>query len=130
MEAEQLPSKKCSSSRILFLLSFCFYFPRNIEMNIPGLGSLLLEPRPAQSQGLACSKGLPASPAGKRCWQPNHCFLCCSTGHGRLEGGLVSSAAHLAAEGTANRRKQDHSMFSGFQDCHWQASTLCFCDTG
>lgn len=41
MGAEQLTNKMCKSSRIPDSLSCCFNFPRNVEMDVLELGSLL-----------------------------------------------------------------------------------------
>lgn len=55
-EAEQGTSEKCNSSRIAHLLSCRFVFPRNAEMDVPGLGSPLSVLRAAPSRGLARSE--------------------------------------------------------------------------
>lgn len=115
MEAEQLTDEKCKSSRIPYLLRCSFNFPRNVEMDVPGLGSLLSVFRASQSRGLACSKArLPLL-------------------QGNSAGGqtTASSAAAWAGAGwedpwalplalPANRRGHDHGVFSGLQCCNQQ----------
>lgn len=78
-----LTGEKCSSSRIPALLSCCFNFPRNVEMDVPGLGSLSAVFRAAQSRlalrqgaALAAKPPLPQLRHGQGCCRgPGLCLL-------------------------------------------------------
>lgn len=59
MGAEQLTNKMCKSSRIPDSLSCCFNIPRNVEMYVPELGSLLSVLKAALSWGQERSKAAP-----------------------------------------------------------------------
>lgn len=121
MEAEQLASKKCCRSRIPYLLSRCFNFSRNVEMDVPELGSLLSVFRAAQSRDLMCSKASPLFLQGSgACSQTTASSAAVRAAAGWR--GSVGSAARLAAEGPANGQGQGRGLFSGFRYCHQQCS--------
>lgn len=128
MEAEQLTSKNCNSSRIPYLLSRCSDFPRNVEMDAPGLDSLLSVFRAAQCRGLASSKArLPllqgSSARGQTTASPAAAWAVAGW------RGSVSSTARLAAQGPANEgRTAAHSP--GFSTATSKLAILCCCDTG